>query len=131
MEKTKSRPLLKKKSIWHKWYDWLISHTPNPAKKFVKDVKKKLWVMFPRTVNHKKIQAPSIISISNTKVKVMSNYQSRNIFKTLDHIHVVWYTVLEYLGKRKFIWQCKWISYQQKIAMRNVWCILRVITKKS
>ena len=37
----------------------------------------------------KRLQGPSTISILNTKVKVINNYQSKNTVKTLDHIYVI------------------------------------------
>ena len=32
-KKSRRRENLKKKNIWHNWYDWLISNIPKPIKK--------------------------------------------------------------------------------------------------
>ena len=74
----KSRPL--SKNMWYEWYDSHISHIPKPMKKSVSSTK---------TTNQKRMQAPSMKSRLNTKVKAMNNYQSRNTLKELDHINVI------------------------------------------
>lgn len=44
-----------------------------------------------------------MISIWNTEVKAMNNYQSRNTLKTLDHRYGIWKTILGHVVNGKFI----------------------------